>query len=277
MIRNEKYRFIVVDDSKADRNLMNMILEAINTVEILNMFSDEDDLIVYLENKDNPLPDYILLDMKFGKESKKGIDIAQTIQKYFNEITPCRILIYSGGFGYSDDPDDQQENINVIADALNAGAVGFIHKGNREGLKNEIENFINAFEHGAEYFFNAPILQTIVESFLKYSKLPHFFHTKKTTFEEIGLNTKIHGDILLLMAKGYSDVAIGKEMDYTIKQKDGKKTFKCTFVQNAKATMAEQLKVRNKTGAILTKAIQKGLILPYDKDLTVLPPDDKNK
>jgi len=129
MEQGEKIKIIVVDDEEFSKNAIKYTLSRESKIKVLSYCSDEKELFDYLKNPENPMPDIILLDMAFGGAATLGNDIAKRINEQFkekdNQTFKFKIIVYSGKYNYSDSPEIKRTNVNVIADALKAGAMGF--------------------------------------------------------------------------------------------------------------------------------------------------------
>jgi len=264
----EKYNIIIVDDEMPDRNAISEILSTIEKIKLLEICSDEEELFDYLKNEANPMPHIILLDMMFGKNATRGIEIIKILRDSFIEKAPktyqFRIIVYSSGYGYSADKEIFGKNIDVIAKAIEEGATGFIDKGNIKNLKNELEDFISSRQRRDKYFFNNSILQTIVEGFLRYSKLSSKETTEKSidneqtkeqAFKDLKLDAKIDGETLKLIAEGHTNLFIAHKMEWK-----GEAGLNEKKVENDREKLSKTLNVANKATAITIKALQKGLI-----------------
>jgi len=144
-------------------------------IRLLATFGTKNELFEFLDNQDNEKPDYALVDMQFPNpaEPTGGITLTKEILGggYKNsDGDDIKIVIITSRFDYpSDDEINRDQKIKeinkVIADSLEAGARAFVSKNATEGF--EIENFTRAIaclERGEKYYFNHPVLQTLVES-----------------------------------------------------------------------------------------------------------------
>lgn len=144
-------------------------------IRLLATFGTKRELFDYLDNPENEKPDYALVDMQFPSpaEPTGGITLTKEILGggYTNQDgDEIKIVIITSRFDYpSEDEINRDQKIKeinrVIVDSLEAGAKAFVSKNATEGF--EIENFtrsIACLERGEKYYFNHPVLQTLVES-----------------------------------------------------------------------------------------------------------------
>ena len=140
---------------------------------------------------------------------------------------------------------------------LRQGQWVFIVKTDGSPLSEDINGVIRSIARGEKYFFNAPILKTVVDGFQEYAeelskrparKSPGFFHLSEKDI--------LH---LQLMAEGKSN----SQISWILQKKDGNAYKHEKSIDARQIDIANNLKVSNIREHILMKAIQEGLIDPY--------------
>lgn len=231
-------------------------------IRLLATFGTKRELFDFLDDPKNEKPDYALVDMQFPSpaEPTGGITLTKEILGggYSNlDGEDIRIVIITSRFDYpSEDEINRDQKIKeinrVIVDSLEAGARAFVSKNATEGF--EIENFIRAIaclERGEKYYFNHPVLQTLVES--AQDNVQQNFNTLKKR-KNYDLD---HREIELLIGLARGETAIqiasriyGKTDDAQIKA-----------VQNMQRGVAERINDGdNKASALVAKAIFLGIL-----------------
>lgn len=231
-------------------------------IRLLATFGTKRELFDYLDNPENEKPDYALVDMQFPSpaEPTGGITLTKEILGggYTNQDgDEIKIVIITSRFDYpSEDEINRDQKIKeinrVIVDSLEAGAKAFVSKNATEGF--EIENFtrsIACLERGEKYYFNHPVLQTLVES------------AQDNVLQNINtLNQRKNYDldpremqILIGLARGETAIQIangiyGRAEDAQIKS-----------IQNLQRAIAERINNGdNKASALVAKAIFLGIL-----------------
>lgn len=231
-------------------------------IRLLATFGTKRELFDYLDNPENEKPDYALVDMQFPSpaEPTGGITLTKEILGggYTNQDgDEIKIVIITSRFDYpSEDEINRDQKIKeinrVIVDSLEAGAKAFVSKNATEGF--EIENFtrsIACLERGEKYYFNHPVLQTLVES------------AQDNVLQNINtLNQRKNYDldpremqILIGLARGETAIQIanriyGRADDAQIKS-----------VQNLQRAISERINNGdNKASALVAKAIFLGIL-----------------
>jgi len=268
---NKKIKVIFVDDQLTvldgyKSRLGNVRLQKkLNaSIEILGSFQDDKELFKYLENNKNTKPDVILLDMEFRNmgEPSGGLRIAKEIKHKYHTV---KIIIVSGVYDFPEDTSSFtketdikkiiSDNSKIIANALNEGARGFISRTPRTYYE-DILRGIQCISSGDEYYFNAPIIKTIVASFLQYVKQEGAFIDPLIRANLFELDS-IDLSILKMLAKGMKAVDIAKAL-----AKDfGKEKYSEKSVQQRQSRIADKLDVANNSNVIIVKAIKEGLII----------------
>jgi len=268
---NKKIKVIFVDDQLTvldgyKSRLGNVRLQKkLNaSIEILGSFQDDKELFKYLENNKNTKPDVILLDMEFRNmgEPSGGLRIAKEIKHKYHTV---KIIIVSGVYDFPEDTSSFtketdikkiiSDNSKIIANALNEGAKGFISRTPRTYYE-DILRGIQCISSGDEYYFNAPIIKTIVASFLQYVKQEGAFIDPLIRANLFELDS-IDLSILKMLAKGMKAVDIAKAL-----AKDfGKEKYSEKSVQQRQSRIADKLDVANNSNVIIVKAIKEGLII----------------
>ena len=231
-------------------------------IRLLATFGTKRELFDFLDNPNNEKPDYALVDMQFPSpaEPTGGITLTKEILGggYTNiDGDEIKIVIITSRFDYpSEDEINRDQKIKeincVIVDSLEAGAKAFVSKNATEGF--EIENFTRAIaclERGEKYYFNHPVLQTLVDS--AQDNVQQNFYTLKQR-KNYDLSPR-DMELLIGLARGETAIQIanriyGKADDAQIKA-----------VQNLQRTVAERINNGdNKASALVARAIFLGIL-----------------
>ena len=231
-------------------------------IRLLATFGTKRELFDFLDNPENEKPDYALVDMQFPSlaEPTGGITLTKEIFDggYTNmDGDDIKIVIITSRFDYpSEDEINRDQKIKeinrVIVDSLEAGAKAFVSKNATEGF--EIENFTRAIaclERGEKYYFNHPVLQTLVDS-AQDNVQQNFYTLKQRKKYDLAPRDM---ELLIGLARGETAVQIanriyGKADDAQIKA-----------VQNLQRTVAERINNGdNKASALVARAIFLGIL-----------------
>lgn len=231
-------------------------------IRLLATFGTKRELFDYLDNPENEKPDYALVDMQFPSpaEPTGGITLTKEILGggYTNQDgDEIKIVIITSRFDYpSEDEINRDQKIKeinrVIVDSLEAGAKAFVSKNATEGF--EIENFIRSIaclERGEKYYFNHPVLQTLVES--AQDNVQHDINAVKQR-KNYDLDSR-EMQLLIGLARGETAIQIanriyGRADDAQIKS-----------IQNLQRAIAERINNGdNKASALVAKAIFLGIL-----------------
>ena len=231
-------------------------------IRLLATFGTKRELFDFLDNPENEKPDYALVDMQFPSpaEPTGGITLTKEIFNggYTNmDGDDIKIVIITSRFDYpSEDEINRDQKIKeincVIVDSLEAGAKAFVSKNATEGF--EIENFTRAIaclERGEKYYFNHPVLQTLVDS-AQDNVQQNFYTLKQRKKYDLAPRDM---ELLIGLARGETAVQIanriyGKADDAQIKA-----------VQNLQRTVAERINNGdNKASALVARAIFLGIL-----------------
>ncbi len=231
-------------------------------IRLLATFGTKRELFDYLDNPENEKPDYALVDMQFPSpaEPTGGITLTKEILGggYTNQDgDEIKIVIITSRFDYpSEDEINRDQKIKeinrVIVDSLEAGAKAFVSKNATEGF--EIENFtrsIACLERGEKYYFNHPVLQTLVES-AQDNVLQNINTLKQRKNYDLDPREM---QILIGLARGETAIQIanriyGRADDAQIKS-----------VQNLQRAISERINNGdNKASALVAKAIFLGIL-----------------
>jgi len=231
-------------------------------IRLLATFGTKRELFDFLDNPENEKPDYALVDMQFPSpaEPTGGITLTKEIfgGGYTNQDGgDIKIVIITSRFDYpSEDEINRDQKIKeinrVIVDSLEAGAKAFVSKNATEGF--EIENFTRAIaclERGEKYYFNHPVLQTLVES-AQDNVQQNFYTLQQRSKYELDSRDM---ELLIGLARGETAVQIanriyGRADDAQIKA-----------IQNLQRTLAERINNGdNKASALVARAIFLGIL-----------------
>jgi len=265
-------KIVIVDDHDATRVGIFFMISGAPDIEVLRDFSNQKYLFDFLHDETTPNPDIILLDMDFRNESHtEGVEITKKIKNEFNNI---EVIIVSANFDnpyFTDEKNDKEKragienSYNIIAEALNAGAKGFIDSKVDGYLKQDIIRGIHCIARGDSYFFNVPVLQTVVEAFLQFAKRKN---TKtiaedniKTIAEKFNLD-EIDLEYLKLLTTGGKVETIANELSLKFNENIPKsERSMIKWINRRQETIAKKLGVLNRVTVILLKAIKVGLIV----------------
>jgi len=258
-------KIVIVDDEEAKRAGISLMISGAPDIEVLSDFSNQKNLFDFLHDETRANPDIILLDMDFRNESHtEGVEITKKIKNEFNNI---EVIIVSAHFNYpfyareKNEKTGIDESYSIIADAINAGAKGFIDSKVNGCLQQDIIRGIHCIASGDNYFFNVPVLQIIVKAFLQFA-------TKKTaedikTIAERYNLDDIDLEYLNLLSKGEKAETNASELSNKFKGNTPKeKNAMIKWTNRIQETIAKKLGVPNRATLILMKAINIGLIVP---------------
>ncbi len=226
-------------------------------LQVLDTFASGPQLFAALNASVANRPDYLLVDMEFQGEPTGGVFIAERVRRQYKKIdgSDIRIIILSGRF---DNPlqneDDRLSRINdiggVVFEALHKGANAFVSKNAVGGFS--IENIVRAIsclERGERYYFNYPVMLTLMEAAELY-----FEQQRHPDFDEHISDEE--REILLLEAAGCTAQEIAQRLTrWTENDKS---------VQEKQKELSRKFNIVNKSGARIAKALQYGLIDAYD-------------
>lgn len=231
-------------------------------IRLLATFGTKRELFDFLDNPENEKPDYALVDMQFPSpaEPTGGITLTKEILGggYTNiDGDEIKIVIITSRFDYpSEDEINRDQKIKeincVIVDSLEAGAKAFVSKNATEGF--EIENFTRAIaclERGERYYFNHPVLQTLVDSAQDNVQQNQYTLKQRRNYELAPRDM----ELLIGLARGETAIQIanriyGKADDAQIKA-----------VQNLQRTVSERINNGdNKASALVARAIFLGIL-----------------
>jgi len=287
MESTKKTKVVIVDDLQIARKGIIATLSEEPTIEILCDLPTGDKLFDFLYDKSTETPDIVLLDMSLAGGPTEGVEITDRIKKEFQNI---EVVIISGYFDYPYSLRNEEEkrvkikeNYRVIADVMDKGAKGFISKNVENHLNEDISQAIRCIARGERYFFNAPVLLTIVDAFMQFAK-----QTKNNDEEDVAdpetiaknlnLDSIIDLEHLKLLAEGEKTTVIAFELPKRVienKKKQGmpvtkkeeevaKEGYADQTIHKRQENIAKLLGVDNNSNVILVKAIQKGLIIPEE-------------
>lgn len=226
-------------------------------LEVLDTFADGPQLFAALNSSPANRPDYLLVDMEFQGEPTGGIVITDRVRRQFKKMdgSDIKIIILSGRF---DNPlqneTDRMARIkdigSVVFEAIAKGADAFVSKNAVGGFS--IENIVRAIsclERGEKYYFNYPVMLTLMEAAELY-----FEHERHEALDEsIGDEER---EILLHEAEGCTAQEIAQRLTRWSETEKA--------IQEKQKELSRKLGIVNKSGARIAKAIHYGLINPDD-------------
>ena len=226
-------------------------------LEVLDTFADGPQLFATLNATQANRPDYLLVDMEFQGEPTGGIVIADRVRRQYKKIdgSDIKIIILSGRF---DNPlqseTDRLRRIKdiggVVFEALQRGANAFVSKNAVGGFS--IENIVRAIsclERGERYYFNYPVMLTLMEAAELYFERERHDDLGESISEE-------EREILLLEAAGCTAQEIAQRLT---RWSESEKA-----IQEKQKELSRKFNIVNKSGARIAKAIQHGIIDPSD-------------
>lgn len=235
-------------------------------LEVLDTFADGPQLFAALNATQANRPDYLLVDMEFQGEPTGGIVIADRVRRQYKKIdgSDIKIIILSGRF---DNPlkvearpsganppleTDRLRRIKdiggVVFEALQRGANAFVSKNAVGGFS--IENIVRAIsclERGERYYFNYPVMLTLMEAAELYFERERHDDLGESISEE-------EREILLLEAAGCTAQEIAQRLT---RWSESEKA-----IQEKQKELSRKFNIVNKSGARIAKAIQHGIIDP---------------
>lgn len=228
-------------------------------LEVLDTFASGPQLFAALNDPQRRRPDYLLVDMEFQGEPTGGIFITERIRRQYKNIygQEIKIIILSGRF---DNPlqneTDRQQRVkaigSVVFEALKKGANAFVSKNAIGGFS--IENIIRAIsclERGEKYYFNYPVMLTLMEAAQLY-----FERERHAVVDEpVGDEER---EILRLEAAGCTAQEIAQRLTQWVETDKS--------IQDKQKELSRKFGIVNKSGARIAKAIQFGIIHPDEID-----------
>jgi DNA-binding NarL/FixJ family response regulator len=269
-MEQKKIKVVIVDDIQVMRLGLKSALTQESNIEVIGDFHCSNKLYDFLNDKTVENPDIILLDMAMQGGTTEGVQVTEKI-KSDERFRNIEIIIFSGLFDYPTSLKNEEEknlkiieNYNVIANAINAGAKGFISRNVENHFNEDISRAIRCITRGEDYFFNAPVLQTVVKVFLQYAKHKPLVDSKKKA-KELGLDPIIDIKHILMLAKGLTASEISVQLLQNTNSK--KEDYSEKGIEVRKSNIAKKLNIINKTSVIVVKAIQEGLISVNDIEI----------
>lgn len=224
-------------------------------LEVLDTFASGSQLFAALNATQANRPDYLLVDMEFQGEPTGGIAIADRVRKQYKKIdgSDIKIIILSGRF---DNPlKSETERLSrikdigsVVFEALQRGANAFVSKNAVGGFS--IENIVRAIsclERGEKYYFNYPVMLTLMEAAELYFERERHNELEESISEE-------EREILLHEAAGCTAQEIAQRLT---RWSESEKA-----IQEKQKELSRKFNIVNKSGARIAKAIQYGLFSP---------------
>lgn len=270
---SDKITIMIVDDEPIIRKALKYEINGSHTLvdccvdddghveqrelEVLDTFANGPQLFAALNASATKRPDYLLVDMEFQGEPTGGIVITDRIRKQFKKIdgSDIKIIILSGRF---DNPmQNESERLtrikdigSVVFESLAKGANAFVSKNAVGGFS--IENIVRAIsclERGERYYFNYPVMLTLMEAAELY-----FERERHETLDEPVSDEE--REILLHEAAGCTAQEIAQRLS---RWSESEKA-----IQEKQKELSRKFGIVNKSGARIAKAIQHGLIEPNE-------------
>ena len=224
-------------------------------IEVVDTFASGPQLFAALNDPQRQRPDYILVDMEFQGEPTGGIFITERIRRQYKTIygQDIKIIILSGRF---DNPLENDPNRvarlneigSVVFEALRKGANAFVSKNATGGFS--IENIVRAIsclERGEKYYFNYPVMMTLMEA------AGNYFHSQSHELLDEPISD-LEKEILLWEAAGCTAQEISQRLS---RWNETDKS-----IQEKQKEISRKFNIVNKSGARIAKAILFGLIDP---------------
>ena len=231
---------------------------------MLDTFADGPQLFAALNGSPASRPDYLLVDMEFQGEPTGGIVITDRVRRQFKKMdgSDIKIIIISGRFdnplkegtrlqGTGADRLARLKDIgSVVFEAIDKGANAFVSKNAVGGFS--IENIVRAIsclERGEKYYFNYPVMLTLMEAAeLYFERERHEALDDHISDEE--------REILLHEAAGCTAQEIAQRLTRWSETEKA--------IQEKQKELSRKFNIVNKSGARIAKAIHYGLITPDD-------------
>lgn len=233
-------------------------------LEVLDTFADGPQLFAALNGSPASRPDYLLVDMEFQGEPTGGIVITDRVRRQFKKMdgSDIKIIIISGRFdnplkegtrlqGTGADRLARLKDIgSVVFEAIDKGANAFVSKNAVGGFS--IENIVRAIsclERGEKYYFNYPVMLTLMEAAELYFERERH----EALYESISDEER---EILLHEAAGCTAQEIAQRLTRWSETEKA--------IQEKQKELSRKFNIVNKSGARIAKAIHYGLITPDD-------------
>ena len=219
-------------------------------VTVLDTYAGGAQLLAALDSPaEHPMPDYLLIDMEFLGEPTGGIFIAERVHRRYPDI---HLIILSGRFD-NPLPDEgnrherMMEIAGVIFESLRHGVQAFVSKNAVGGFSiDNVLHAIESLERGEKYYFNYPVMLTLMEAAQLYVSHAAALHTDFIPSDK-------EQRLLLLEAAGCTAAEIASDLNESEKN-----------IQERQKELSRKFDIVNKSGARIAKAIQYGLIDPKD-------------
>jgi two-component system response regulator DegU len=221
--RLSKLNFLLVDDHSLFREGLRRILEDYNITNIMEASSGEEVLSKPL----SPKPDVVLMD--FYMKELNGIETTRRLLEMYPGLTIVLLTV-------SDDD-------NTIAEALRAGAQGFLNKNMHS--KEIIQSLIQLL--AGKIPLSKPISRALLSNLTAPAKNKESYKEEENKSISIKLSPR-EEEILFLLGLGRSNREIGQQLFISE-----------STVKNHVRNIFKKLDVTNRTQAITT-AVKLGLI-----------------
>ena len=129
--------FVIVDDKPADIEIIEKALSKVAGCQLLFKARTEETLVHFVQSTHQPI-DYLIVDLKFGNDFKKGFEI---VKRIYNQYPTIKIIICS-------EYPDRSYLQKVIFEET---TYGFIEKGS-DDFAFELERAIKIIESGGAYW-----------------------------------------------------------------------------------------------------------------------------
>jgi two-component system response regulator NreC len=215
----QKIRVLIVDDHAIIRQALRLLIEGQGEVEVVGDAGNGREALVATEKF---MPDVVLMDMVMP--GLNGLEATRQIRKRFPKT---RVLILTG----------YMEDEQILA-ALRSGASGYVVK---RSDTEELLLGIQAVHRGNTYFSSAISDGDAINQFLWQAK-------KEDGKVGYDLLTSREREVLQLIAEGYSNQRIARELFISVKT-----------VEAHKSHIMSKLQARNRTD-LIRYALRKGLV-----------------
>lgn len=185
-----KLKVLLVDDHPLYRQGLRILLESINSIEVVGEAGDG---VEALSLTDQLSPDLVIMDITMPGQS--GLEATRQLKEYYPQI---KVIMLSG---YAD---------NVFVDqALKAGAEGYVYK---DAAYDEISIAIDAVKKERPYLSPA-VLQPVVKSYLQSTPA-------EKAINEYDKLTDREKEIFMLLVRGRSRTVIAGTLNISPKTVD---------------------------------------------------------
>lgn len=220
---SNKIRVVIADDHHIFRMGLIASLEPFLDIDVIADFSSGEDLLFWLQNNQNNLPDIVMLDMKMN-----GMDGAETTQKIKAKYPALKVI----GLSF------YESHLHVV-NMFKAGASSYLLK---DTLPEEIAEAIQTVM-AKDYYFNQNISVKLLKSIIDKETLKsHKTHVNDDLSEQ-------EAELLKLICAEHTNSEIADKLNLSAKT-----------VENYRNKLLTKTGAKNTAGLVMF-AIRKGYII----------------